>query len=331
MTLSPATLLGTPVQLFGWSANNVAATQCISAHRHGQDDLLKFKPSIRMGKKGDLSDFECGMVVGARRAGLSISETADLLGFSRTIVSRVYRECSEKEKISSERQFSGWKYLVECRDQRRMVRMAQADRKATVTQITTCYNRGTQKSISERTTRWTLKQMGYGSRRPRCSRRCHSCQLRTGNWGYSGHGLTKIRQYEIGKTLPGLMSLSFCCDIQTVGSEFVPQWHKSRRQKEMLWPEGSVNPRQFLSDSGTNPHVDAGICALASHLLLQYKTEECQTNTDVKIENAVKVKCQNNATDREGEQTEHNDSTLGEILSSCLYWEQHYFSSDDFF
>ncbi len=32
-----------------------------------------------MGKKGDLSDFECGMVVGARRAALRISKTADLL------------------------------------------------------------------------------------------------------------------------------------------------------------------------------------------------------------------------------------------------------------
>ncbi len=38
-----------------------------------------------MGKKGDLSDFERGMVVGARRAGLSISKTDDLLGFSHTI------------------------------------------------------------------------------------------------------------------------------------------------------------------------------------------------------------------------------------------------------
>uniref|UniRef100_A0A3P8V2Z1 Transposase Tc1-like domain-containing protein n=1 Tax=Cynoglossus semilaevis TaxID=244447 RepID=A0A3P8V2Z1_CYNSE len=95
-----------------------------------------------MGKKGDLSDFERGMVVGARR------------------------EWSEKEKISSERQFCGRKCLVDARGQRRMARLVRADRKATVTQITTRYNQGRQKSISERTVRPTLRQMGYSSRRP---------------------------------------------------------------------------------------------------------------------------------------------------------------------
>ncbi len=51
-----------------------------------------------MGKKGDLSDFECRMVDGARRAGLSISKTADLLGFSHTTISRVTENGPKKRK-----------------------------------------------------------------------------------------------------------------------------------------------------------------------------------------------------------------------------------------
>lgn len=50
----------------------MAATQYISACRHGHDDLLRFKTGIRMGKKGDASDFEHGMVVDSRQAKLSI-------------------------------------------------------------------------------------------------------------------------------------------------------------------------------------------------------------------------------------------------------------------
>ena len=85
---------------------------------------------------------------------LSISETADLLGFSRITISRVTGR------------WAGRKCLVDARGQRRMARLVQDDRKAAVTEITTRYNQGMQKSISERTTRRTLKQMGYSSRRP---------------------------------------------------------------------------------------------------------------------------------------------------------------------
>lgn len=65
-----------------------------------------------MGKNGDLSDFECSTVVGARWAGLSISKTAYLLGYSPSTVSRVYKE---KGKISSERQFFGGKCLADAK------------------------------------------------------------------------------------------------------------------------------------------------------------------------------------------------------------------------
>ncbi len=47
-----------------------------------------------------------------------------------------------------------------------MGRLVRDDRKATVTQITTHYNQGVQNTISEHTTRRTLKQVDYSSRRP---------------------------------------------------------------------------------------------------------------------------------------------------------------------
>ncbi len=53
-----------------------------------------------------------------------------------------------------------------CWCQRRMGRLVRDDRKATVTQKTSRYNQDMQNTISERTTRRTLKQMDYSSRRP---------------------------------------------------------------------------------------------------------------------------------------------------------------------
>lgn len=99
--------------------------------------------------------------MGARRAGLSVSAAAALLGFSRTTVSRVFREWSQKRAVSSSRQSCGRKCLVDDRGQRRLDRLIQGDREATVAELTARYNHGSQKTISERTTRRTLKRLGY--------------------------------------------------------------------------------------------------------------------------------------------------------------------------
>ncbi len=107
------------------------------------------------------------MVVGARQASLSISKTADLLGFSHTTISGLQRMVKKRENIQWAAvvwtKIPGW-----C--QRRIGRLGREDRKATVTQIISRYNLGMQNTISEHTTHRTLKQMS-------CSRRPHRVLL----------------------------------------------------------------------------------------------------------------------------------------------------------
>lgn len=121
-----------------------------------------------MGKSRDLSEFERGMIVGARSAGCSISETVSRLGFSKTAVSRVYREWCEKQKTSSHRGSCGRKRLVDDSGERRMERVVEANNQATSVQIQALYNSsGPEKPISLTTTRRTLKRLGYSHRAQR--------------------------------------------------------------------------------------------------------------------------------------------------------------------
>lgn len=123
------------------SANHMAV---IHTPKQGEGSWLKFR------KESYLSDFEHGMVFGARWAGVCISETADQMGFSHINVSWVFTEKSEKMKTSSVIQWalsSSPLLIVEVREEL----PGWLKLKPTVTQITS-YNQSMQKGICECTT-----------------------------------------------------------------------------------------------------------------------------------------------------------------------------------
>ncbi len=114
-----------------------------------------------MGKKWDLSDFERDMVVGARRLVWVFQKLLVYWDFHTQPSQGFTEKGQKKKKISSERQLWERKCLVDVRGQRRMDRLVRDDRKATVTQINTRYSQGMQNTISEHTTRRTLKQDNF--------------------------------------------------------------------------------------------------------------------------------------------------------------------------
>lgn len=88
------------------------------------------------------------MVTDSKQVGLSISKTADLLEFSCTTISRIYRECLKNRKINScEWQFCGWKFIFDERGWRKMAGLVQADKKAILAWINTLYNGGIEENL----------------------------------------------------------------------------------------------------------------------------------------------------------------------------------------
>ncbi|GBN68482.1 hypothetical protein AVEN_135315-1 [Araneus ventricosus] len=77
------------------------------------EKCIRSVPASTMACFQDLSDFERGVIVGAREMGHSMSEVVMKFGFSRTTISRVYCEYRVSDKTSNFRHRCGRKKDLE--------------------------------------------------------------------------------------------------------------------------------------------------------------------------------------------------------------------------
>ncbi|GBN92809.1 hypothetical protein AVEN_52803-1 [Araneus ventricosus] len=104
-----------------------------------------------MGKAADLSEFVRGQIVMARRLGTSITETARLIGCSRSAVVSIHEKWINDGDTSSRRQGVGRPRVMKEKGRRRLSRLVKQNRRQTVAQLTSQYNAGPSASVSELT------------------------------------------------------------------------------------------------------------------------------------------------------------------------------------
>lgn len=112
-----------------------------------------------MGKRKDLSDFDKGQIVMAKRLGQSNSQTAALVGCSRSAVIRTYQIWSKEGKPSNRRQGHGRPRLIDAQGEQRLALVVQSNAWATVAQITEKVNAGSDRKVSEHTVHRSLLRM----------------------------------------------------------------------------------------------------------------------------------------------------------------------------
>ncbi|GBO32269.1 hypothetical protein AVEN_135358-1 [Araneus ventricosus] len=119
-----------------------------------------------MGQAANLSEFDGGQIVMARRLGTSITETARLVGCSRSADVSIHAKWINDGDTSSRRQGVGRPCAIKEKGRRRLSRLVKQNRRQTVAHLTAQYNAGPSASISEHTVQRTLLDTGLCSRRP---------------------------------------------------------------------------------------------------------------------------------------------------------------------
>ncbi|GBM66312.1 hypothetical protein AVEN_138198-1 [Araneus ventricosus] len=102
-----------------------------------------------MGKAVDLSEFDRGQIVMARRLVTSITETAQLVVCSRSAVVSIHEKWINDDNTSCRRQGVGRPRVIKEKERRRLSRMVKQNRLQTMAQLTAQYNAGPSASVSE--------------------------------------------------------------------------------------------------------------------------------------------------------------------------------------
>ncbi|GBO33698.1 hypothetical protein AVEN_67242-1 [Araneus ventricosus] len=109
-----------------------------------------------------MSDVQRGMIFGALLAGAPVSRTANLMGVSRTTVSRVMPAYTKLGKVASAKHNSGQKSKLTDRDRRALKRIVARKRKTTLPQITTEMNTHLQNPVSTKSIQRELHAAIHG-------------------------------------------------------------------------------------------------------------------------------------------------------------------------
>ncbi|GBN96089.1 hypothetical protein AVEN_139060-1 [Araneus ventricosus] len=164
-----------------------------------------------MGKAADLSEFDRGQIVMARRLRTSIAETARLVG-SRSAVVSIHAKWINDGDTSSRRQGVGRPRVIKEKGRRRLSRWAKQNQ--TVAQLTAQYNAGPKASVSVQR---TLLFMGLCSRRPTrvplLTKRHRQLRLQ---WP----GNIETGPWMSGRELPGRMNPDFSFITSMVVSKY---------------------------------------------------------------------------------------------------------------